>query len=171
MDHDGFGDKTATPVCGQASTSLVADNSDCCDTDSLAHPQALPAAPSLYPGLNDAGTGPQTPDKCGSYDYNCSGAVEARYTNLCTSANYGCAADCSTFMTGTCATCSTGSPLPVSCPVAPATDGTVYGSSQPPCGGTFQEGGEFCETQSTAPLMCFVDPYGKDPTTYYQLCF
>jgi hypothetical protein len=179
VDQDGYGDMNATPVCGQASTALVANNGDCCDIDALAHPQPAPASPADYPGLT-GGTGPQMPDKCNSYDYDCSGTAVQLYANLCTQANYGCPGapldaggggeTCAArTSSGQCAMCSA-SPLPP----APCPSGSPGGKgydAQPGCGGSTNIVNFDCVPSSSA---CEIDtaPAGPDNATLlYQLCF
>jgi hypothetical protein len=172
MDHDGFGDGTATPVCGQPTTTLVANNTDCCDTDNRAHPQGAPASPADYPGLTtleDGGVGPQVADNCGSFDYDCSGSAVELYANLCTKANYECpGTSCSLTVLSSCAGICTGSlPLPSQCPiVADPLDGFDL---QPACGETANFLDVVCQTNGS-PSVCSGATTEVTPLFIYQLC-
>jgi hypothetical protein len=172
MDHDGFGDGTATPVCGQPTTTMVADNTDCCDTDNRAHPQGAPASPADYPGLTtleDGGVGPQVADNCGTFDYDCSGSAVELYANLCTPANFpGCGPTCTATVVGTCAFCGIGPALPPApCPIG--VPGVNAYNGQPSCGGTAYP----IEYYSCEILGgdCVQQTNGEPTHPIYQLCF
>jgi eukaryotic-like serine/threonine-protein kinase len=178
-DGDTFGSSTAATVCSvnpPAPTGYVANHTDCCDTDSRAHPLLpLPSLPTDYPGLtveSDGGiTGPQTADNCGSFDYDCSGTAVPVYTNLCSISNYGCPATCPdgfsgvSSRTGTCAVCDISTTLPSSCPSGTPPN-TGYNTSQPPCGGIANFGSFLCNGGTTCTLEI-----NSDPPLVYQLCF
>jgi len=76
-DGDGFGSGAATGACGlvqpsiqlQPGETLTLDGGDCCPSDS-----------GSFPGFTPPGGAPQTqPDRCGTFDRDCSGRVENTY--------------------------------------------------------------------------------------------
>jgi hypothetical protein len=73
-DGDGFhGDATVAVsdiACTGAGHFLLSQARDCCDTDPLAYPAASAWRTAA--------------DGCGSFDYNCSGSPEPRYTAIST---------------------------------------------------------------------------------------
>jgi hypothetical protein len=121
-DGDAFGNAAAIVVCSTTSPGVppcgtgtyVQSATDCCDTDSRAHPGQT----AFFTGV-DGGT----TDTCGSWDYDCSGAVEMQYTNL---PNTCLDLPCSTF-TSASTQCST----PAQC--------NGYLDPNPPCGSLMHE--------------------------------
>jgi hypothetical protein len=142
-DGDGYGDiNTSTIVCGTTPPAgYVADNTDCCDLDPLAHP-----------GVTGWFTGV---DKCNTFDYNCDGSAEQEFVVAATS----CASSGSCAGVGT-LTCNPGkagwnAPIPACGSTASWADGTCgLGTccSGNCANGTGCECGRGCGTPNVAPL-------------------
>lgn len=74
LDGDTFGDRAAAPVCAASPPARrTADHSDCCDADDDVHPGQTAWFVESYTcaGASTA-----------SWDYDCSGAEELRYTDV-----------------------------------------------------------------------------------------
>jgi hypothetical protein len=67
-DGDGYGAATASRLTCDATDGWLERAGDCCDTDNRARPNQT----SWFSGRNE----------CGSFDYNCNGAEDRRWTQV-----------------------------------------------------------------------------------------
>ena len=75
-DGDGYGGTTTVLACGGAPTGYVARGGDCCDTDANVNP-GVPATAWFT-----------SASKCGTFDYDCDGAVTQEFSTVSTGCSY-----------------------------------------------------------------------------------
>jgi hypothetical protein len=85
-DGDGYGTAEAARFCSElnapAPAGYASYTGDCCDLDSGANP-GFPATTFL-----------EFPDACGSFDWNCNGAITLEYSSCPGAAVPACGTDC-----------------------------------------------------------------------------
>jgi hypothetical protein len=178
-DGDGHGVNDNSDVIAQCSATpppgFVASSDDCCDSDANAHPGLpVPQLAADYPGLTTDALGNiiQVADKCGSFDWDCSGDEVPRYTNLCTTPDFACDTACNFSQVSACTVClPLQSTIPETCTTFDANTpaSNVYSNANPPCGSLTGIASLFCQGNSST--TCSGLGASGDPVSIAQLCF